>query len=462
MSAANQMNKQDISKLRAASPQAIQVSLQELSAHFLHDRWLNPRNRYRRDTIENIKQDSLGSSRIATNRKRDLARYIAASAILHCSDGWTILGRALTSHVYNDVHTTRHLAYYAELRAVMSLLATQGIGVFASRHFIVEKDFNCSRIGKGSGTHTLAWQAFSQWSKQSVAPDLILRVISPFGIQLKDWYSVFASSQGLPNHFMQQRLEAWGIDLRRLSKDHDARNESSYRPTQLSLGKDLSASESIQFIARIWRAVEPSMAAFGHLDRALLIRDLASLYVSTSGRMNWRAFDRKMRRSVADLGLNGNKYIDAWLDNIPKNKRELEELISSEALKKYHPALKADHKPILCRALILLRIATACVADTLKRSAIDRSHLAFWWRDFGETRGLWAPGNQPADFNDLWLDIDEEVSTIESLTSNAGSNGFPNYYHEILSHDRSRPPEQRIGLPVLGSCERIALWGLGL
>jgi len=56
-----------------------------------------------------------------------LSEYIAASCLLHCSDGWSYLGRAISALLRGDPHRARHLAYYAELRAATALLAKVGV-----------------------------------------------------------------------------------------------------------------------------------------------------------------------------------------------------------------------------------------------------------------------------------------------------------------------------------------------
>jgi hypothetical protein len=69
---------------------------------------------------------------------RHLAQYIAASSILHCADGWSYLGRAINCLLKGDPHRVVHLAYYAELRAALSLLASEAIGVFSRNNFVID------------------------------------------------------------------------------------------------------------------------------------------------------------------------------------------------------------------------------------------------------------------------------------------------------------------------------------
>lgn len=98
------------------------------------NRWVSKTNRYSSNPIAKIRLDN----KVRTIKEpKHLSQYIAASSLLHATDGWSYLGRSLLSLLRGDPHRCRHLAYYAELRAAMSLLATEGIGVFRNRHFVI-------------------------------------------------------------------------------------------------------------------------------------------------------------------------------------------------------------------------------------------------------------------------------------------------------------------------------------
>src|SRR5271168_3372640 len=113
--------------LRKASSEPIQTTLASLKRHFKRGQWIGLSNRYRENTITKLKADVLPGASINIPH---LAQYVAASCPLHCADGWSLLGRALDCHARRDADSARHFAYYAELRAAISLLASQGIAVF--------------------------------------------------------------------------------------------------------------------------------------------------------------------------------------------------------------------------------------------------------------------------------------------------------------------------------------------
>src|SRR5262249_16005771 len=123
----------NISKINQASRQSIRLIVARLAPFFEQSRWLGPRNRYASDVVSKIKEDNANNSLNA----KQLAQYIAASGFLHLVDGWSYLGRSVQSLLRGDPHRAIHLAYYGELRAAMSILATEGIGVFNRNHFVV-------------------------------------------------------------------------------------------------------------------------------------------------------------------------------------------------------------------------------------------------------------------------------------------------------------------------------------
>src|SRR5579864_6000473 len=168
--------------LRKASREAVEESLSYLKRHFKRSRWVGAGNRYRENTTERIYAD------IQPGRSLNhfhLTQYIAASAPLHCADGWSLLGRAIDCHARRDHDSARHFAYYAELRAAVSLLAAEGVAIFRSSHYVVERLKRCGRFG--GPTHKVTWQALEYWAELKRSSDLIGNSIRVNGIALKEW-----------------------------------------------------------------------------------------------------------------------------------------------------------------------------------------------------------------------------------------------------------------------------------
>src|SRR5689334_20827915 len=91
----------------ASRPQTESI-FRELQTHFSKQNWVGIHNRYGQDTVNRLKAD-LGANPPVINHIQ-LAKYIAASSVLHCLDGWGFLGRALMAGSYGDSDIALHLA----------------------------------------------------------------------------------------------------------------------------------------------------------------------------------------------------------------------------------------------------------------------------------------------------------------------------------------------------------------
>jgi len=67
-----------------------------------------------------------------------LSDYLALSCPLHALDGWRYLSAALVSLLNGARTEALHLAYYAELRAALSILAGSGIAVLNNKHYAID------------------------------------------------------------------------------------------------------------------------------------------------------------------------------------------------------------------------------------------------------------------------------------------------------------------------------------
>src|SRR5205085_2086646 len=64
-----------------------------------------------------------------------LADYLALSTWSHAFDGWRYLSKSALSLLRGARSVALHMAYYAELRAALSILAGAGIGIVDYNHF---------------------------------------------------------------------------------------------------------------------------------------------------------------------------------------------------------------------------------------------------------------------------------------------------------------------------------------
>lgn len=446
---------QDVSKraLRTASRQAIRDDLNALHPSLKRKRWLPASNRYITDTIDRLKKDRQTAINAA-----DLAAYIAASAPLHCADGWVFASRALAALVCGDANTARHMGYYAELRAAMSILASEGVGVFDKYHYVVPAQGNYGtiplRTGRElkQGTHVFAWLALDHWSDLQRAANLLLTVIRPGGQTLQEWLSHFMAGQ-YPS-LATKWLKLWGVDLRAFPADREARNYASYRPTRLVPANAVGEEERSDFITALWTLAEPSEPSrFDSLDRFLLRQSVHEIFRGVTGqnaKQNPTDFQRHVEAMIsatAPLGLSEAQ----WLSFLTGESHPATPLLLEEAATLTHVGASRHHLQVIARAVLLLRIASGACLEALRASDITTKQLKFWWERFGIDFRLWPEGQTPDQIVDLWADVRDALDRNSAwMAANSGANV------SMWSRSVSEP------LVDLTACERIALWGMGL
>lgn len=425
--------------LRHHSRVGTQQTFNKLSRYFGYNRWLSSKNRYQKHCIIKLKNDCNVASGSSVN-SRHLAEYIAASAPLHCMDAWNLLGKAIISHTLGDGTTSKHFAYYAELRAVISLLASEGIGVFDRKHFEVDACFSTKGPLNGS-THTFAYQAFKEWSSLPDSGDLIGDIIRPEGIPLNDWFRNISPTSPI-KWIAEKWLSQWGYDLELLTRDQEARNEASYRPEGFNLNKNLSLSQGRALIENFWRMCTPIKNHGFQLDLYLLRNSLRQYYKGLNKRLtkaNIEPLLEKIGFSVTD-----KKRLSDVLMKDPDRDDPL-------ILKESNPGRGNFYDPnyniqMICRATLLLRIATGASTKLFEEARIGKNDIEFWWKTLGENHGLWQP-TETDPLGTMWSDIEEALNHIISNVSR-------NFYDWRLSYSSE--------ILTLSGCERIGLSGMCL
>jgi hypothetical protein len=469
----NQLDASQINLIGQSSNLAITNSLINLKGSCLgNGLWLGNNNRYCNNTIKNL-EDDIKNSRI---NDTELVEYIAASAPLHCADGWSYLGRALQSHMRSDCDSARHLAYYAELRAAMSLLATQGIGIFNSHHFVVDNQGKCHLINKQKnnsqryshiGTHAIAWLALQEWAKRS--GDLLADIISIKNIPLRDWLVELGqtglSSSGNIMPITQDWFKKWGVDLSVLTNDRDERNNASYRPTRLIKSVPLNVLQSSSFVRDLWTLYQPAgSSVFENLDRHLLRLSLELLYQSSGKNisLNPGLYANRIRKVMDSLGITSDSSEGELLTNflIRRNSPLNPQIIEEASVPVPQPSAgvtldkSRHHLQVISRATLLLRVASASCSRLMHDASLNACEdLEFWWRNLGEERGLWQTSNEPEEnLDELWADIEVALQSVQQWEqSNPNVASYGKWQQDCSQ-----------SLFTLGGCELIALWGLGV
>lgn len=422
------------------SRKATQVVFDRLRNRFPKGSWLGAGNRYCKDCTETIAKDC----KLVPNGIRDLqlAEYIAASAPLHCMDGWSLLGKAVASHAMGDTAACRHFAYYAELRAAMSLLAGEGIGVFNNKHFSIVSSTKSkvSLIGPISkSTHPLVKLQFEAWAKSTASYDLCDNIIRPRGRPLRDWISMISSTR--LSWVAQDWMLQWGYDLTQITTDHNARNQASYRPDGLrkdSLLRNASdILKSMEIVESIWRMCMLEGGGMP-IDMYLL-------------RRSWEDYAKRNKLKLTASFIKGVLKKDGTkepaLTNLAeflsRKSQSIDPLLLRSAAKRGSIHDSDYHIQMMSRATLLLRLATGASANMMRQARFTKQELEFWWQPFGENRGLWESGlSDPIE--NMWFEVDEALQSMSDRRS------------EITDHYEWRVRLAREVLTLSG-CEKIGL-----
>ncbi|HEY2706413.1 MAG TPA: hypothetical protein VGI95_00030 [Caulobacteraceae bacterium] len=412
-------------------------------------RWVGKGNRYGvRGAAEKIAREVKSGG---VKDQRQLGQYIVASCALHCSDGWGYLGRAISATIVGDSRRALHLGYYAELRAALSILASAGIGVFNTKHFVISGPGKVTKLKYGRGTHEFVWLALKHWSSLPRSGALFSEIVRPGGIGLDNWLQTIGGSKAVAPQVRRWFLQ-WGMDIFSLTEDRNARNENSYRPDGIPETVAISCADGLNFVRRFWEAFEPaSSSRFGEIDRSILRVALERAYTGRTGQTpspTSPAYRRFIARAVDQQGYSGQLRSE-WIAFLLRQStsQDVEPIrLSSEDADSDMGVLA-----VISRAALLLRMASGASSSLLRTVEPDWKRYAFWYDLLGEQRGLWIGKWEGGSFTDLWADVsvtldDLAVYQDAHLPQTQNSIGVSSVVPNLAG--------------VMGTYERVALWSL--
>lgn len=433
--------------VRAANNKPINDAFSRFAKKRLNQKdWLSQRNYFRNDTTRRIGRLTLAD---LNAKKAKIQEYIAASVIIHSSDAWNYLSRSVESLINGDIASSIHLAYYAELRSVMSLLAFHGIGVFDRKH--IWFDINSTpKFLTGTTTHNLACDGIVEWSKQKTKKVDLFQFLRVNNRNLADWIreSGGSSTTGYGASVINHWLTMWSVDLK-LHSDQTLRNEMSYRPHFKVAVSD--QKKVIRDLSEIWELLEPtSSGRFLNLDRYLLRFSLEDIFRKT--RSKEPRGDEYIRFLHGMFNRLGENISQPLFDFLARNAQPADHLIFTEAkkLKKFNVHQIESSLPIICRAVLLLRLCTGASERMIINANLTSDDLRFWWESnclqFGSIDKLDAG----IDAIDLYTDIRDSIDELNQLDDASLSN--------VKSSFTFAPNS----LFYIKQFNRAAVWGIGL
>ena len=431
------INKSAKIRIRQAARSAVEDFLEARPRSEKSRKWILQKNRYRRSCTGQYEEDI--ESKPSQVKDAQLLAYVGASAPCHAIDGWSFLGRAVDSALRGDTYSATHFGYYAELRAAMSLLGAEGIGVFNGVHAVIDNAGIVHRFPPIRGkqvTHQVIWPVLKFWTSLERAKDVIDFVVAPNDIRLSDWLGV-AGGQHNMRALAAKWLSFWGLDLAALDSDHDRRNLVSYRPSEFRKARaDVRATT--QFVEELWNLFEPSQDVRFPLIGNFLLRRA------------WRQLScgKPQQQRLMDLGLNEAEAQD-WLVFLDSKAEDPLPIALATQVSSIENSL--CHLQVIARATLLLFVASASARKLLADASYTEDDLAFWWKQYGADRGLWPMSTSPGDKFEPWADIAQQCQASSRWRADRelASSSFYDW--------RLENPQ----LPTnLGAMELLGIWSL--
>jgi len=447
--------------VRRASREAVVAGVRNIKRYHLNSgKILSERHPLVVNSLSSVKKHT-DATKAYTIGQSKINSFLAASSLSHLLDGWLYLSNAFNAVLNGDESTAVHLSYYAELRSAMSILATEGIGVFSDKHIGVYSPTTNGEIPenyyKGVApnrsykqppypTHKFVWDIMEKWSNSAYKPDNeILKIFKVHGKNFHELTEFFhpstAVSSLLTVQTVKEWLKEWCFDIKQYRNDRDNRNEASYRPQRIiNFSNTLNFTSIITDLEKYWSIISPSGSdKFSLLDKYLLRKLFDTLYskiitTSTKEDLIINAFNQ--------LGIN-DQILFNFLDY--QAPFQDDHIIFSQAGLK-----KTTTLSILARATLLLRISVGLVSQLYKDGGIQKNELNFVWDQYGLDGGFWSTGNIYANFNDLWSDVQASVTDLKLDVNSVDLNT------DIYSIKSRRPQE----IIHFGQINRACLWGL--
>lgn len=315
---------------------------------------------------------------------------LAVEALVHLTEGWRFLSASLASMLGNAPAQAIHFAYYAELRAAISLLSSHGMRVSNGDNSYLERG-GTSKVPswRTMRTHTVVWKLWEAWAKTPAAEGLLLG-------QLKILPSVTIGDlkASVGRIAANATLTRWALDLA-MGNEHTARNQASYETPTARIPLQPMQVSDFEFVRDLWALAEPT--GFGLRFEQELVRYLVdaelnddAVAVDDAARAAWRQrLVDDLERTTGTPRATLTAFFDAGALPSPI----------------FHLAFDSDVKPanMVARAFFLLRLATLMPNSAL--ASHPATPAKDWLKDWLAHAGLLDPksGTPPEE---KWMDFE--------------------------------------------------------
>lgn len=446
--------------IRNSSRNAVVQGAKHIKRYYIPNNKLISNQNPLEKNIDSVKKHADATKSYRINQSH-INSFMAASSLSHMMDGWSYLSYSYDALLKGDKGACIHMAYYAELRSAMSILASEGVAVFNDKHIGVFTPFtNCefpTNYYKGnppnqryvqprSATHQFVWEAMQKWTDSAFRPHQnILEIFTVRGYNFKQLTEFFhpQATVLLNLNIIKSWLKDWCFDIKAYKADRENRNTASYRPQRIkNFDQITDFKEVIEGLNDFWKVLSPMQNdKFNLLDIYLLRKLYRTLYDKISPTESLREL---IENAFNQLGLNDNQLINLLCSETPF---EADHFIFNSA-----SDLNISPLSIIARSTLLLRIAAGNTSLIYRDADVKSTDLQFVWENYGLDNGFWKPGTMPDDFEDLWLDIEDNVRNLKDRVNIVP---YRNDLASILNDNNG-------DFTYFKQINRAGLWGIGI
>lgn len=325
---------------------------------------------------------------------------LAAEQIGHLVEGWRYASAATHALLNHSSRQALHFAYYAELRAAMSLFAFSGIRVKRDDFFYLDSSATRHRVDS-IGTHDAVWGLWKQWVNRSDAQSLFLD-----GIKLHPSISLRDVVAGVRYVNASATLTDWGIDLLDATNDHLARNAASYEAEYISHPLSPMKKDDAELIKSIWSLFLSEGVAL-RFDAAFVNYVIADAIPKLQMQSRGPAWTYESQLSDVAVSISANTGVDEseFMGKISGAYPSLPFNLAGER--------KTGVQNVICRSFFLLRLAMMAGKKSMSLSSSTgaKDWVAMWL----EQAGISIPGVDAQDLEEDYIIALQEIDFSDGL-----------------------------------------------
>lgn len=373
-------------------------------------------------------QAQLVENKSTSSDALELEADLAARQIEHCLVAWNYLSQALIALLNGQDDIAVHLAYYSELRAANSLLASTGVANKELKSYYLNQ--NNQRRACEVPTHNFIREIWKNWCNRADSQEAFSTLKVYPAITIAD----VSQAMGLSaNH--NNPLLKWGYELVEFSKDHRSRNVASYQiKSAYTAIEPLDEKDYCKFVFTLWEHListgSPGNLFFERLYAQYIIHGVCLDFANSASETDDNkeaVFLSQQQKILNKLHENSGESLQTLQSILatsfdPDPKFELFELASSTDT---HP------KNIISRAFVLSRFSANKLNINLSETQCTNGTM--WIQSWLQEAGVISTDSSPTD---LFNDADLFIEDAEKVSKSDLRNVWIDYPKEALQSCR--------------------------